>query len=81
MFDALKPYILLSFRDVPFDYDCKKANLALWQFFDHIYRILNPKVNTPIWTEAEVTQWLDNVIFKEENTSRDEIKNIPYVST
>jgi hypothetical protein len=50
---------MINFPDIPSDQSCKTVNPTLFRFFQKTYFKHTKEIATPLWTEAEVVQWLD----------------------
>jgi len=55
---------MIKFSDIPSNQSCKEANPRLFFYFQRVYLKQTRQLATPIWTEAEVVQWLDTEMDK-----------------
>ena len=55
---------MINFSDIPSDRSCKEVNPRLFLLFQKAYLKQTHQLATPLWTEAEVVQWLDTEMDK-----------------
>jgi len=55
---------MIKFSDIPSDQSCKEVDTQLFLYFQRAYLKQTHQLATPIWTEAEVVQWLDTEMDK-----------------
>ena len=55
---------MIKFSDIPSEQSCKEVNPKLFLLFQRVYLKQTHQLATPLWSEAEVVQWLDTEVHK-----------------